>query len=276
MEIVEQQWAGTAGGDSYSLKALDGSVIDYRRESEEFRWTYGGAWLRFQGKTYYLVFEEETARFIRAAMSMGPDNLLQVVCRFDNAVRQSIWPQVGRDDDTMFCKSLLTDHPPVAVEFETPTRLTSERLDVEMQAARPRPVAQAEFDFDNDGTSENIVMIEVASSAGRGCDFTYYDLLDAAGTEIREGPKRDRLRKLQSENVYIDPAYTPTPRCGGFSRWLEYNGEVALEIRYKGDSPKRGGHLYHQVWAVRETGIEKICDSFFQVQPLLQNGATQP
>lgn len=273
-EIVEQGATGTRGGDLPRLRSLDGSVVPHlyatAADFEPIRWHLGAAWLHYKGRVYYLAFEEEAARFLRAALYLTPDNTMHTICRFDHEVTERMSVRSGKTEDMEFCRRFPERGRSLKVEFEDPSQITVDQLNRSSPGSRHFPRKQASFDFDNDGSKEKILLIGVYSSAGRGCDLTYYDLLDQTGTKVLEGPKRDLLLAIQG--VDVDDAY-PHKRCGTLSQWVKHEGEIYFETGYAGASPRRAGDLFHRLRAIRSSQVEQICESSFTIRPVLEKSA---
>jgi hypothetical protein len=93
-------------------------------------------------------------------------------------------------------------------------------------------------DFDNDGTEENLVLLEYASGAGRGCDYNYYDTLDNSRKEIQYDKKHSVLMKLQNLPNYTA---TDTQRTGVCKvvgpKWFMADGKTYFEVN-KGNRRK--------------------------------------
>lgn len=272
-EIVEQGATGTMGGDAPRLRSLDGAILSQSYASSEdfehIRWSFGAAWLPYKGRFYRLVFKEEAARFVRGALYVTPDNTIHAVCRFDNEVTERMSARSGRPEDVAFCQGFTGVGQSLRMEFDVPSQMTVEQLNRHSPGSRHYPRNQATVDFDNDGSEETLLLIEMASGGGRGCDMSYYDLLDQTGSGILDGPRRDLLLALQGVN--LDNSY-PHRRCNLAVHWVEHDGEVLFEMGYRWDAPSRSGDLVHHLRAVRDSRIEQVCESSFSIRPVLVDG----
>lgn len=126
-------------------------------------------------------------------------------------------------------------------------------------------------DFDNDGADENLVFLQYASGAGRGCDYNYFDLLNKEGDGFSTSKKRALLLKLQGVGDMPHVRH-PVPSCSGNTTgWFRYNGVTYFETKYPGDEPTRDGQKFHTVSFIKNGEINKVCDAEFRLQVEVQH-----
>ena len=231
---------------------------------DALRWFNGTAWLPYKGRFYRVYLDEVGGAFVKAISHIGPDNKEDVICYFDNKVTEAIRATRGDQEFWDICRAVESGEVVEVVLFEKPSPISVEDLNRTTPGSRHYPEATHLFDFDNDGEDERLLQIGVYSSAGRGCDLQYYELLESEGPELRFGAKRDLLMRLQSVNV--EDAY-PHRRCPGISRWIRYRGQVLFETKYRDKQPLGTHELYRDVTAVRGQEVTRICYGDFVVRP---------
>lgn len=104
------------------------------------------------------------------------------------------------------------------------------------------------------------------SGAGRGCDYTYFDLLNNEKDNIVFGKKRELLMEMQDmqEEKYIRSRF-PVPRCSGNTTgWFIHNNTVYYESKYKTLTPINEGQEFHAVSYIKNGKINKVCEYEFE------------
>lgn len=152
------------------------------------------------------------------------------------------------------CHSLIGDNAKKYIRAH-PLRLEYGNRLPEFHYARE----QVKVDFDNDGIDEELIRVEINNESRSPCSYYYFDLLDT-GVEM-EGlvGKRDLLLRLQQISDPKHDVY-PTKRCSGNDAgWLELDGAVLFESKYRGQQPDAISQ-FHDVMKMHSDGtVERIC-----------------
>jgi hypothetical protein len=125
------------------------------------------------------------------------------------------------------------------------------------------------LDFANNGTSRNVVEMNIASSAGAGCDETFYDLLDDTENHLASDNLRMQLMELQNvnlEDVFPIRGNSGYAACGNAPRFFTYQGKVYFENKPAQWPPVDEGNSYHRVARLDGGKAVDVCDFSFKTR----------
>lgn len=248
---------GTMGGEVWSVYDSSGKSINLTSdESDTGQMTFGVKYAPYAGSYYILNLNNERSAAIQNAEHITPDNRVETVCSFTQEMIETI----SDDKKPELCKAALEGKLQY-VSFDKMHGLTIERLGRWASA----PGAAAVVDIDNDGVSENLLEIGYMSSAGRGCDFNYLDMLDAYRSNFDNSPKRQLLLSAEGITPGGDTGHTGVPACGNSRyRVFKYEGKYYLEGKYDSDNPSTSDVQFHNVVLIDKGTVHSICKYKFQ------------
>lgn len=248
---------GTMGGEIWSAYNVNGDEITLTSsESESGPMTFGVKFVPYAGSYYILNLKNERSAAIQNVEHVTPDNRVETVCTFTQEMVETI----SDAKKPGLCKSALEGKLQY-VSFDKTHGLTIGRLGRWASA----PGAAAVVDIDNDGISENLLEIGYMSSAGRGCDFSYLDMLNAYRSDFDNSPKRQLLLSAQGVTPGGETGHTGVPACGNSRyRVFRYEGKYYLEGKYGVDNPSTSDVQFHNVVLIEKGTVQPICKFNFQ------------
>ena len=173
------------------------------------------------------------------------------LCRFKVETVETIGPKAL---DREFCSRLQGKNPPPTLSFKGKARIS--RQEVSERWSESEVERTRMLDIANDGNPLNVAELSLSSGAGAGCDATFYDLLDTAGTSFDDGPKRDLLLKLQN----ISPGDRFPVRCQNKPRFFTHQGKIHFETRPTTWPPIDDWNQYHEVRMIDAGQVREVCD----------------
>jgi hypothetical protein len=248
---------GTARGDNPELFGVDKWPSDLRGGDfgEDARWSYGARFLNFKGDWNLIYFRDEELQQATTVVKLTGG--VRVACGFE----------FGFDEKVTYGK----DDPEVRAEFEKrqPWRHGS-HWDNSQLAGAPISAQDRRYimtlgkfrevegglvgednsrwlgvntatalimaDVDADGNKERIARFSYSSSAGRGCDAQFVDLLPDEGQSAPDPELRGRILYAQGGNA--EEIYSGA--CGYRSEVVEIDGRGYIYVERGGASdPKR-------------------------------------
>lgn len=145
------------------------------------------------------------------------------------------------------------DVPPT-IQFTRKARLTEEQVYAKHDMSSE--MASQRVAFLNDGDSYNIGEFELSFSGGPGCEQTFFDVLDSAGTHFKEGYAAQIMNELQGNDV--NGNYRT--QCQNNPRLFKYKDSVYFEDRPAIWPPADAWDDYHRVARVLQGRITDVCD----------------
>ncbi len=264
-ETMEYAPTGTMGGEYFQFINSEGQKIDIKRIGFEWKdyWTHGERVLPYGSKTYLVHFKEESLAYPSHVTYVDAANYERVICTFNNEVTESVDPKYLEDQ---LCASLLTSKRPQYILFEQDFNINDPNY------IKSPPDPSQKIDFDNDGRKDRLLIVEYSSGAGRGCGYTYYELIDEETHAISKEPKRDLLRELQGMGSSPQWKLNTYDFCNGnIVGWFIYEGITYFEAKYPELSPEIKGQEFHFVSYI-ENGILKIrCNYVFKVKTIVSS-----
>ena len=104
------------------------------------------------------------------------------------------------------------------------------------------------FDINNDGINENIIQLELASGAGKGCDREYFAVLNSDKTDINNNKLNNLLRSFEGCSLRLRP--------------FIYMNKTLLEDR--GETYKNHNYgfwrVLSKIWKLTENEKELLCE----------------
>ncbi|SHN23049.1 hypothetical protein [Rhizobacter sp. OV335] len=214
---------GEGGGDDLGLLTLDGRhhILHHRG-------------LRQPIETFSMDGEQD-----------GSDD-----CRFTMTTKETVGAQAS---EPQLCKALQDPDSVPDIDFD-------EKASVPPAALKERwPWTEidgtAMLAFANAGRPVRVARLSMSSSAGAGCEATFYETLDDDATVLRPGPDRDLLMALQEAQA--DTRYPVT--CGNQARFFEHRSRVYFETKPYAWPLQQAGDEYHRVATVRSGKVLDIC-----------------
>ena len=248
---------GTMGGEVWSVYDGNGNSINLTsNESDSGQMTFGVKFTAYAGSYYILNLKNERSAAIQSVEHMTSDNRVETVCSFTQEMVETI----AEAKKPGLCKAALEGKLQY-VSFDKTHGLTIERLGRWASA----PGAAAVVDIDNDGISENLLEIGYMSSAGRGCDFTYLDMLNAYRSDFENSPKRQLLLSAEGVTPGGNTGHTGVPACGNSRyRVFKYEGKYYLEGKYGVGNLSTSDVQFHNVVLIDQGAVHSICKFKFQ------------
>jgi hypothetical protein len=218
---------------------------------------FGARWLPYGGRVYTLYFDAEDLRTPSYLGYIDPGNAEHLVCDFSSDDHETLRPVGGRDAGGL-CRAVAQGNASHAA--------VSEEVDPDLLPERwmTRVAGRITVDFANRGIPARLALLAFESGAGRGCTFSYFDVI-ADGKIASSGDAHAILMRLQGVELTNEGAQVYTSgRCdGGTPRWLSHGGKTYLDIA--GGPDMRGSEPFHEVRLVRGTHIETLCKGEFAV-----------
>jgi hypothetical protein len=251
---------GTMRGDVLQFRprgaAKDSPAVDVNPEGFQpgDYLPFGARWLAYGGRVYALYFDTETLRHASYLGYTDARNTERLVCDFSVAERETLRPAGGRDADGL-CRAVAQKTASYAPLIE------SEDADPEMDAGRREThvAGRITIDFANAGAPVPLALLAYESGAGRGCDFSYFDIVTGSGI-ASSGDAHATLMRLQG--VEPEQQHTSGSCDGAVPRWLGFGGLVYLDIASRRESVDP----FHEVKLVRKGRIETRCKGEFAVR----------
>jgi len=251
---------GTAHVPYCEYKLPEGENIEISTIGFEWKnyWTYGLKFLNIDGKTYKLNFLDDQHKKPAYLSYITPVNEEYVVCEYTDQQIETMVPNPQINDSKDICLAV-QNNDLSKISYLSFTEQVESNISKQerFQNSSSTPVQQGKLDFDNDGTLNNLVEINYASGAGRGCDFHYYDEITLDSTGFTTSEPRNLLLKMQS--VDLNAFH---PNCGSFmivngrgmqsTRYFKYKDLNYYEYHTKTD---------HKVFLIADHTIKTVCIS---------------
>jgi len=179
-------------------KRIDISAVNYER----LDWVLSAQSFRYGGRTFSILYSDYELQNPLSLTYVTPLNEEHALCKFNTLVSSIPVESPGSNDDV--CRAFL-DSPDLIepIHFSGDTQFVKESIQLTKSG---RKYSGREYsyvktsgtaDINNDGKQENVVELEYYTSAGRGCNFNYYDLLDKSGTQFSSEEMRSIFLELQ-------------------------------------------------------------------------------
>lgn len=190
-------------------------------------------------------------------------------CRFEVDFRESVAPD---SLEPALCNRLIRGESIASIVFEGQaqvdgkTTISGDSNIYGWLASDTEVGAVATFDVANDGAPRTVVQMSMASSAGAGCDETFYDLLDESKTHLATDDVRPQLLALQRvdlQDVFPIRAEEGHAACGDAPRFFAYRGKTYFEIKPAQWPPEDEASSYHRVARLEKGNVVDVCHFSF-------------
>lgn len=245
-ETSNDCWGGTMNTPCTDYFDQKGNPISVEQAGFEWKdyWTYGSHVFRFNGRTYFLNTYDDGMQEPAYLSYITPANKEYVLCEFDNKKETVIGFEATAPSGV--CLAALTNEIEFGVLIEEKKfpypflgRAESSAQDVE------------QMDVNNDGTPELVTEVTFSSGGGRGCDFNYFEILDASRADVSNGELRTIFLKMQG----IDDARYWWRSCGHIENRLFIYKENTYYERNVTSARSSERAIYQQ----RGLSIETVC-----------------
>jgi len=241
---IHCKWAGTANiGTCYYLSKNNQKIYFGGDDNDNRIW----------GDIFFIKYNK-FSYFLNAKNKNEPlflSDLDGKICKFSSKVIEKLIPKstfeyskdlcnaVENNDLTKisYIKFLKKPNKTIKPSFQINTELFKNSP----QWNFPKKIAQ--FDYNNDGTKNNILEISYQSSAGRGCIHNYFDELDENG-KSKQSEILSKVRDLIN--------------CGGeYNTFFKYNNLIYFKHREKNYDISRNTY---KVYLLKNNNIQTVCD----------------
>ena len=221
---------------------------------------FGARWLRYRGRVYTLYFDAESLRYPSYLGYIDAANREHLVCDFESNDKEALHPVGGHDADAL-CRALADGQ----VSYASVAEMQDADPDIPSDRWVTRVAGRIAVDFANRGTPAQLALLAYESGAGRGCSFSYFDVV-ADAMIVSSGEAHAALMKLQDAELTTNGSEVYTSgRCdGGTPRWFVHDGVTYLDL--VGGPDVRGSEPFHEVRLVRGTQVETRCKGTFAVR----------
>lgn len=250
--------------DNETNQELAEGTMGIPAESEETRWAQNIAVVPYKDGHHLLYFND--GNFLISTAPVGVSQVNGKSCGFATQVVES-FDKVNLDPK--LCQLVMKNRPPY-IETDGFHSLTNDALQKAGYSETSFGKA-LKVDFDNDGIDDYLVSLQYASGAGRGCDYSFFDLLNSRRDGFSASKGRELLQEMQGTGR--QPARRhDVPLCSGNTTgWFRYNGIVYYETKYPGDEPKVGSQEFHRVSYIKGGTVKTVCDASFAIQTTVQH-----
>jgi hypothetical protein len=206
-------------------------------------------WLTTHGRAYLLHYAGWGTAYLHYVGRVGGDGKERLVCRFQPVTRVSM--AAVRPQDAALCAAVSAGrvrYAPVA-RLSTPEPWPAG----DFLAARGEALGTANVDFDNSGRARAVTLVQGESSAGSGCQLSFYD--------TAASPDRARLAVLQGLD-FKDTAFPRRTCYDAEPRWFAYADKHYLETRSRdAAAPRLERSEYHWVDVLEGGRARRVCEA---------------
>jgi len=241
---VNCEWAGTADiGMCYYLSE-DNQKINFGGDDDNGRLWGNIYFINFNNKSYILNSKNK-----KEPLFLSLSN--SKVCKFKTNTIEKLIPESTFEYSKDICNAIENnDLTKISyIDFlKKPNNMikASFQINTESFENTPQwnfPKKIAKFDYNNDGTNNNILEISYRSSAKRGCTYNYFDELDE-NYESKQSEILSKTRDLMN--------------CGGeYNAFLKYNNLIYFKHREKNYDTSRNTY---KVYLFKNNNIQTVCD----------------
>ena len=248
--------SGTQGTAHVPVIYAFDAISDLPIDEAEFQVPGGDLWggdqlglVVYRGEAQILHFRDFRHPAATSPLSSGES------CRFKAETIQRIGPKTTEPG---LCKALMSDGEPPEIEFTNESRIDPELVRTRHRQTSAGPMQMV--DFANDGKPGNLVLMNLSSTAGAGCESVFYDLLDSSGKAFASGPGSEKLTQLQNGNSADRSPIT----CGNSVRLFRHRGKVYFEGKPSVWPPRDEWSQYHRVARMDKGVATDVCDFKFE------------
>lgn len=238
---------GTAHITYCDYSTEKGKEIPYSQIGFEWKdfWTYGLSYLNINDRIYKFNSYDDYLKEPAYLSYTTPVNEEYIVCVFENNSTKNWTYNPYIKDAKKVCETMQKHEGYIKLKQEANTQIKQNSRFI--QNGWSTPSNEGQIDIDNDGKLNNILEIDYASGAGRGCDFHFYDELNPKKDDFIQSESRNLLLNMQS--VDIEGFH---PNCGGYTQFFKYNHINYLEYKTFTD---------HKAYLLDKNHIKTVCSS---------------
>jgi uncharacterized protein len=214
--------------------------------------SYGLKFLNINNRLYKLTAHDDSLHYPDYLLYTTPSNEEYILCKFQNKTVEQWTYNYDLKDSKQICDAAIAKKQ--NIEFTEQANKKIQKND--RFAFSSKADNEGQLDFDNDGIENNLVTIEYVSGAGRGCDFSYYDELNAKKDDFANSKSRGLLIEMQ--NIHSNSRH---PNCGGGVSFFKYANKNYMEYKaYDG----------HKVLLLENGEINTVCTSSKNTQTTIR------
>lgn len=249
--------------DNETNQELTQAATDIPTETEETRWAQNIMVVPYKDGHHLLYFND--GNYLISSTPVGIAQTKGKACRFTTHVIESF---DKLNADPKLCL-LVQKNRPSYIDTEGLHSLTND-------AVRKAGYSETSFgkalkvDFDNDGVDDYLVSLQYASGAGRGCDYVFFDLLNARRDGFSTSKGRALLQEMQGAGKRPGMRHDVPSCSGNTTGWFRNNGMIYYETKYPGDAPRIGSQEFHSVSYIKDGTVKKVCDASFKLRVTAQ------
>jgi len=277
--IVPNSVMGSMGGDGYDIVRADGGSVYVGREGAADGDTpdgFGGAFLNFSGRWFFVVFSWETGAFPVGALMFEAGVKPVTACRFSHDVEETMQlANMGPGADADWCRDRATAEArsnrlkPVLMLSEGEEATLADSLTAETQASGSalQGFSGREIYQPTRGPLAGLLLWKVnnSSGAGRGCAGQFFRIVtrgEDGSYRLSDDTRQVLLNRMQAESDDL-----AVYNCVTDVDLFETDSRFFLE-RHAGDEPPViDAQLVHSIVEGRGDSAAEICSASFRVTP---------
>lgn len=281
---------GTMGGDGYDITRADGTTLYVGRESgtdSDMPDGFGGAFLNFAGRWFYVVFAWDSAAFPVGTIAFEKGVTPVTACRFTHTVEEKMGlANLARDEDASWCWGTAREDAkanrlkPAATLNPAEEAALAEALTAQAQAAGSslQGFSGTEIYRPTIGPFAGLDIWKVnnSSGAGRGCAGQFLQIVSRSGDgdySLADDPRQRLLNQLVAESDELG-----VYNCHAEIDLVEVNERFFVERHAGSETPTIDPQLLHFLVEPRDGKPYQACASFYRVTPKVsdRNPAVAP
>lgn len=287
-EIVQPSMSmGSMGGDGYDIVRADGEATYVGREGasdSEMPDGFGGAFLNFSGRWFFVVFSWETGAFPVGALMFEAGVKPVTACRFGHVVEETMQlANIGSNADADWCRERAVAEArsgrlkPAVMLSEGEEAALAEALTAETQASGSalQGFSGREIYRPTRGPLADLLLWKVnnSSGAGRGCAGQFFRIVtqgEDGAYRLSGDARQTLLNRMQagSDELAVYNCVTDVD--------LFETGSRFFVERHAGDAPPTiDAQLVHSIVEARGEGAAEICSASFRVTPQVSYAAPE-
>lgn len=277
--VVPSQSMGSMGGDGYDIVAADGTQTYVGREGAtdaDMPDGFGGAFMNFAGRWFYIVFAWDSGAFPVGALAFEKGLKPATACRFDHTIEERMGlANLAPQSFAEWCwGTALADAK--AGRLKPFANLDDAQEDVLVQALIQQTQSAGSSLQGFSGKElyrpaaapfAGLVLWKVGNSsgAGRGCGGRFFVIVEsdgAGGYRIGNDKRQRLLNRMQADSNDFD-----VYNCSADVDLFEADGRLFIE-RHAGEKKAViDTQLLHAIVASDGDAARQVCASSFRVTP---------
>jgi hypothetical protein len=249
--------------DSESNEEITPDASEVPPETEETRWSENIAVVPYKDGHHLLYYND--GGFLISTTPIGAAQKNGKTCHFKTRVIELF---DEKSADPKLCQLIATNRPPY-IEAQVLHSLVNNAI-VAAGYSETTFDRALKVDFDNDGNDDVLVRLQYTSGAGRGCDYSFFDLLNARRDGFSTSKGRTLLQEMQRTAKEPHMRHNVPSCSGNTTGWFRYNGITYYETKYPGDEPKGERQKFHRVSYIKDGNIKTVCEANFKLQVTVQ------